>query len=326
MKANAIVLSTILAAGAAAQQHASLALVNGKIWTVNEAQPRAEAVACIGSRIVAVGSTAEIRAWIDAKTAVIDLGGRMVTPGFNDAHVHFYSGGSDLARVQLREARSEAEFRERIREFAAKLPAGRTLILVSDGFSLQPAREFYAVASAFLPKDERFKMAGPTDLESRLQAVIQVAAERDVRIYSVDSRGLAQGSLAAAGSMDASSPADRTAPSVIRHVPSANRGGTLLSDMDHEAASAEFQNGSGMEQLARATGGVYFHDSNDMLKQFRSALADGREYYLLAYIPKNRVQDGKFRKITVEVADKKLHVQAKFGYWAEPAQNGAPLP
>jgi len=96
--------------------------------------------------------------------------------------------------------------------------------------------------------------------------------------------------------------------------------------MDHEAASAEFQNGSGMEQLARATGGVYFHDSNDMLKQFRSALADGREYYLLAYIPKNRVQDGKFRKITVEVADKKLHVQAKFGYWAEPAQNGAPLP
>ena len=211
-------------------------------------------------------------------------------------------------------------------EELAKLPAGRTLILVSDGFSLQPAREFYAVASAFLPKDERFKMAGPTDLESRLQAVIQVAAERDVRIYSVDSRGLAQGSLAAAGSMDASSPADRTAPSVIRHVPSANRGGTLLSDMDHEAASAEFQNGSGMEQLARATGGVYFHDSNDMLKQFRSALADGREYYLLAYIPKNRVQDGKFRKITVEVADKKLHVQAKFGYWAEPAQNGAPLP
>ena len=128
MKANAIVLSTILAAGAAAQQHASLALVNGKIWTVNEAQPRAEAVACIGSRIVAVGSTAEIRAWIDAKTAVIDLGGRMVTPGFNDAHVHFYSGGSDLARVQLREARSEAEFRERIREFAAKLPAGRWIL------------------------------------------------------------------------------------------------------------------------------------------------------------------------------------------------------
>ena len=193
--------------------------------------------------------------------------------------------------------------------------------MVSDGFSLQPAREFYAVAAAFLPKDERFKMAGPTDLESNLQAVIKVAVERNVRIYSVDSRGLAQSSFASNGSMDASAPEDYSPPSVIRRSSSTNRGGTLLSDMDHEASSVAFQNGSGMEQLARATGGVYFHDSNDILKQFRSALADGREYYLLAYVPKNRVHDGKFRSITVAVADKKLHVRAKSGYWADPGQN-----
>jgi VWFA-related protein len=121
--------------------------------------------------------------------------------------------------------------------------------------------------------------------------------------------------------MDASAPADRSAPSVIRHVPSSNRGGVLLTDMDREASSVEFQNGSGMEQLAQATGGVYFHDSNDMLKQFRSVLADGREYYLLAYVPKDGTQDGKFRKISVDVTGKKLHVRAKSGYWAEPAQN-----
>ena len=46
---------------ASAQPAASLVLLNGKIWTVNEAQPRAEAVACLGSRIVAVGSNGEIR-------------------------------------------------------------------------------------------------------------------------------------------------------------------------------------------------------------------------------------------------------------------------
>jgi VWFA-related protein len=203
----------------------------------------------------------------------------------------------------------------------AKLPAGRTLVLVSDGFSLQPAREFYAVAAAFLPKDTRFKMPGSTDLESKLQSVIKVAVEGNVRIYSVDSRGLADSSFAGSGSMDASAPADRSAPSVIRHVPSSNRGGVLLTDMDREASSVEFQNGSGMEQLAQATGGVYFHDSNDMLKQFRSVLADGREYYLLAYVPKDGTQDGKFRKISVDVTGKKLHVRAKSGYWAEPAQN-----
>ena len=71
-----------------------------------------------------------------------------------------------------------------------------------------------------------------------------------------------------------------------------------------------------MEQLARATGGVYFHDGSDMLKQFRSALADGREYYQLAYVPKNGARDGKFRSITVETTDKKLSIRAKSGYWA----------
>jgi predicted amidohydrolase YtcJ len=122
------VLSAILAATAAAQQSADVALVNGKIWTVNDAQPRAEAIACIGQRIVAVGSTAAIQKWIGSSTQVIDLHSRLVTPGFNDAHVHFYGGGSDLAHVQLREARSETEFRDRIREFAAKLPDDRWVL------------------------------------------------------------------------------------------------------------------------------------------------------------------------------------------------------
>jgi len=110
---------------AGAQPSASLVLLNGKIWTVNDAQPRAEAVACLGSRIVAVGSNGDIRKWIGPSTEVIDVGGRLVLPGFNDAHVHFFSGGENLAGVQLRDAKSEAEFRRRIAEFAAKQPAGR---------------------------------------------------------------------------------------------------------------------------------------------------------------------------------------------------------
>jgi len=116
-------LATIHAAGA--QPAASLVLVNGKIWTVNEKQPRAEAVACLGNRIVAVGSNSEIRKWIGPGTQVIDAGGKLVLPGFNDAHVHLVDGGTALAGVQLRTAKSEAEFRRRIADFAAKLPAGR---------------------------------------------------------------------------------------------------------------------------------------------------------------------------------------------------------
>ena len=60
-----------------------------------------------------------------------------------------------------------------------------------------------------------------------------------------------------------------------------------------------------MEQLARATGGVYFRDSGDLVvKEFRGSLADGREYYALAYVPKNSAHDGKYRTITVEIGDR----------------------
>jgi VWFA-related protein len=71
-----------------------------------------------------------------------------------------------------------------------------------------------------------------------------------------------------------------------------------------------------MEQLAHLTGGAYYHDSRDMLKQLQGALADGREYYMLAYAPKNGKRDGRYRTITVETAGKKLNVRAKPGYWA----------
>ncbi|MBS1875871.1 MAG: amidohydrolase [Acidobacteria bacterium] len=116
----------LLAAGlAVAQLPATLILVNGKVWTGNPRQARAEAVACRDGRIVAVGSSAEMRKLAGPETRVIDVTGRLVLAGFNDSHVHFFSGGHDLSSVQLRDAKSQAEFRERIREFARRTPAGR---------------------------------------------------------------------------------------------------------------------------------------------------------------------------------------------------------
>jgi predicted amidohydrolase YtcJ len=113
---------------AQAQSFADLVLVNGKIWTVNPSQPVVEAVACLGTKIVATGSSAEVRRWVGASTRVIDLAGKLVVPGFNDAHVHLVDGGRHIGGVQLHEARSQAEFRDRIRDYAAKLPKGRWIV------------------------------------------------------------------------------------------------------------------------------------------------------------------------------------------------------
>ena len=128
MKHLFILITLMLFALVLAQATADLVLVNGKIWTVNDKQPEVEAVAVLGNRIAAIGSTGEIRKWIGANTKVIDLQGRRVTPGFNDSHVHFLDGGMGLASVQLRDARTPEEFRDRIRDFAAKLPKGRWIL------------------------------------------------------------------------------------------------------------------------------------------------------------------------------------------------------
>jgi predicted amidohydrolase YtcJ len=106
------------------QDPVTIAIVNGIVWTAEPSQPRAEAVAMSGDRITAVGSNAEIRALAGPSGRIIDARGGMVTPGFIDSHVHFLIGGLSLASVQLRDARTPAEFISRIKAFAATVQPG----------------------------------------------------------------------------------------------------------------------------------------------------------------------------------------------------------
>jgi predicted amidohydrolase YtcJ len=101
---------------------ADLIIINANVCTMDGRRPTASAIAVIGNRIIAVGSSEEIRQLAGATTRVIDAQGQLVLPGFNDAHVHFMSGGFQLSSVDLRDATTQQEFAERIRDFAAKLP------------------------------------------------------------------------------------------------------------------------------------------------------------------------------------------------------------
>ena len=102
----------------------TLAIVNARVWTGDTARPWAEALAVSGDHISAVGTSNEIREHIPPSARVIDAGGAMLTPGFIDAHVHFNDGGFALASVQLRDAKTRAEFIQRIATFARILPKG----------------------------------------------------------------------------------------------------------------------------------------------------------------------------------------------------------
>jgi predicted amidohydrolase YtcJ len=108
---------------AAAAPAADLVLRGGRVWA-GKGRRAATAVAVKDGRVAALGSDADVQSLIGPGTRVVDLHGRLVVPGFNDAHVHFLSGGFGLLSVDLRDARDEQDFVRRIAAHARTLPKG----------------------------------------------------------------------------------------------------------------------------------------------------------------------------------------------------------
>jgi predicted amidohydrolase YtcJ len=104
---------------------ADLVLLNGRVYTLDAARPRAEAFAVLGGRFIAVGDSQDIRALVADRTEVIDAQGMTVTPGFIDAHSHPASGGiQELVNVNL-DLRSIAEIKDALRARAEQTPPGQ---------------------------------------------------------------------------------------------------------------------------------------------------------------------------------------------------------
>jgi len=125
--ARVVVTSGVLAmaaSGAApARGEADLVLAGGRVWA-GRGLAGGSAIAVADGRVLSVGSDTEVRALAGPRTRVVELRGGLVVPGFNDAHVHFLSGGFGLLSVDLRDARDEAEFARRIGDHAKTLPPG----------------------------------------------------------------------------------------------------------------------------------------------------------------------------------------------------------
>jgi predicted amidohydrolase YtcJ len=107
---------------------ADAVFVNGRIWTADPERSEAQAVAVWRGRVLKVGTDAEVKALAGPRTKVIDLGGRRVVPGFSDSHAHVLGGGQQLSRVELKDAKDEAEFGKRLAEFDRNTPRDRWLV------------------------------------------------------------------------------------------------------------------------------------------------------------------------------------------------------
>lgn len=103
---------------------ADLIFTNGIIYTVNEDQPKAEAVAVKDGMILAVGSTQEIKKHKNENTEIIDLGGATMTPGFIESHAHLMGIGYNKLELDLMYAKSYGELVEKVAEAVAKAKPG----------------------------------------------------------------------------------------------------------------------------------------------------------------------------------------------------------
>jgi predicted amidohydrolase YtcJ len=118
-----IVLASFAAAVAVAEE-ADLVLRGGTVWTVDDDNPRAEAIAVVRDKIAYVGADSGVREYIGRATRVIDLDGKLVVPGFNDNHVHFEGTGRLLYGLNLLDVATERDFAARIREVHERYAPG----------------------------------------------------------------------------------------------------------------------------------------------------------------------------------------------------------
>jgi len=128
MRLVALILLAVVALSCSSKRPADM-VVYGKIWTGNDNQPVVEGMAISGDTIVAIGSRADIKDYEGSSTTKIE--GQFIVPGFIDTHTHFGESGFRLSSVQLRDAKTPAEFIQRIKAFASTQPPA-TWILGGD--------------------------------------------------------------------------------------------------------------------------------------------------------------------------------------------------
>ncbi|ESR23090.1 amidohydrolase [Lutibaculum baratangense] len=115
---------------------ADLVVTNARVITMDDETPRAEAVAISGNRIVAVGSDEEIAALAGPDTRRLDAGGQTVLPGFNEAHMHLFTGAAELPHLHLHGVHGFEALSRAVTDYATAHPDERLLIGQSADYTI----------------------------------------------------------------------------------------------------------------------------------------------------------------------------------------------
>jgi hypothetical protein len=180
------------------------------------------------------------------------------------------------------------------------LPGRKTIIFFSEGIALPPS-----VAIKF-------------------PAVISAANRANVAIYTIDSAGL----RTEGGQEEAARELNSIAAQRMNQQARGNdRGvnGPYTKSLERNEDLLRFDPRSGLGQLADGTGGFLIHDTNDLANGLRRISDDMHGYYMVTYVPKNEVYDGRFRRVNVKLNHSNLEVQTRKGYYAVESVGQLPI-
>ena len=145
------------------------------------------------------------------------------------------------------------------------------------------------------------------DYEKEFRDTVNLLARSQVAVYPVDARGLTNAPV-----FDAA-----TTPQLRRR----NRPARMTQDLNKFSNDTAAEH-STMSQMAEATGGHAFYNTNGLTQAVATAINDGSNFYTLTYTPANPNRDGKFRKIKVQLARQGVNLAYRHGYYADDPDKG----
>ena len=162
-------------------------------------------------------------------------------------------------------------------------------------------------------------LAVPHSVQPQLRSVVDAATRAGVSLYAVDAAGLRVTSPLADSRGTIQSYTAR------RERATENKSGIGLTELESNEDALQRDPQAALGALADATGGFLIRDTNDLVPGLGRVDDDAREYYVVAYTPKNQDYDGRFRRVAVRVRGDGRRVRTRKGYYAVRATNPGPV-
>ena len=218
------------------------------------------------------------------------------------ANLRQFDAQQQSFQLQLR-VKYTLDAMNQLARYLSSIPGRKNLIWFSGSFPISVLPD----STSTLPDP----FAVVADYEKEFRETVNLLARSQVAVYPIDARGLTTAPV-----FDAST---------SRNYASPGRGtARMTQDLNKFSTDTNAEHAT-MSQMAEATGGHAFYNTNGLTQAVATAINDGSNFYTLTYTPANPARDGKFRKIKVQLARSGVNLAYRHGYYADDPDKGPPV-